>query len=376
MRCIRTAQTKLQQPHHRARLAASAALSAFCASVVLSSEACAEPAPLAYFLHTAGPAASPTMRLGWVLTAIVVLVVLFVSGLLVGAVLRKRPAAPAEAIGPEAGGLRWIYVGTGVSCIALLGMLVYAMMTLESVASPASHARLVITVTAYDWWWKVDYTGDADPARNFSTANEIHIPAGEPVKVLLKSADVVHAFWVPQLAGKTQTIPGQTNEQWIQADRPGIYRGQCSQFCGAQHAHMAFEVVAQSAAAFDAWRDAQGRSATQTDAAAPDAAAPDAAAPDASAQNAPVIAGKKLFDERCAGCHTIRGTDAQGSQAPDLTHLGSRRLIAAGALTNTPEHLLDWIQHAQRIKPEALMPSIALTTSEAAALSAYLATLH
>ncbi len=110
----------------------------------------------------------------------------------------------------------------------------------------------------------------------------------------------------------------------------------------------------------------QGRGAAQTD----------ASAPDASAHDAPVIAGKKLFDEHCAGCHTIRGTGAQGSQAPDLTHLGSRRLIAAGALTNAPEHLLDWIQHAQRIKPDALMPSIALTTSEAAALSAYLATLH
>jgi cytochrome c oxidase subunit 2 len=243
-------------------------------------------------------------------------------------------------------------------------MLVYTMTTLESVASPASHARLVITVTAYDWWWKVDYADDPDAARNFSTANEIHIPVGEPVKVRLKSADVVHAFWVPQLAGKTQTIPGQTNEQWIQADRPGIYRGQCSQFCGAQHAHMVFEVVAQSAADFDAWRDAQGRNAMQTQASAHDA------------HDAQFSAGKKLFDERCAGCHTIRGTDAHGSQAPDLTHLGSRRLIAAGALTNTPEHLLDWVQHAQRIKPEALMPSIALTTSDAAALSAYLATLH
>ncbi|HEX7935461.1 MAG TPA: cytochrome c oxidase subunit II [Paraburkholderia sp.] len=337
-----------------------------CCSVFFASSAHAAP-PLAYFLHAAGPAAAPTLRLGWVLTAVVMLVTLIVTGLLIGAIVRKRPAAPADAVGPETGGLRWIYVGTGLSCVALAGILVYVMITLESVASPAAHSQLVITVTAYDWWWKIDYTDDPNPARNFSTANEIHIPVGEPVKVQLKSADVVHAFWVPELAGKTQTIPGQTNEQWIQADRPGIYRGQCSQFCGAQHAHMAFEVVAQSAADFSAWRDAQGRMAMQT---------PAQTQTPAQAQAQTVTAGKKLFGERCAGCHTIRGTDAAGSQAPDLTHLGSRRLIAAGALTNTPDHLLDWIEHAQRIKPEALMPSIALTTGEADALSAYLATLQ
>jgi cytochrome c oxidase subunit 2 len=317
-------------------------------------------APLNYFLPAAGPAAAPTMRLGWALTAIAVCVTLIVAGLLIGAIARKRPAAPSDSLDAEAGGMRWIYVGTGVSSIVLFGMLVSVLVTLESVASPGAHPQLTLTVTAYDWWWKVDYADDPDPARNFSTANEIHIPVGEPVKVQLKSADVVHAFWVPQLAGKTQTIPGQTNEQWIQADHAGVYRGQCSQFCGAQHAHMAFEVVAQNAADFNAWRDAQGRP----------------AAPVSDRGDPALAAGRHLFAERCAGCHMIRGTGAAGLQAPDLTHLGSRRTIAAGALTNTPDHLLDWIQHAQRIKPEALMPNIALTTGDAAALSAYLATLR
>lgn len=297
------------------------------------------------------------MRLGWVLTAIAVLVTLIIAGLLIGAIVRRGPGEKTASLGAESGGMRWIYIGTGVSSIALLAMLVYILVTLESVASPAAHPQLTITVTAYDWWWKVDYADDLNPARNFSIANEIHIPIGEPVKVQLKSADVVHAFWVPRLAGKTQTIPGQTNEQWIQAERAGIYRGQCSQFCGAQHAHMAFEVVAQNIADFNAWRDAQGKTATPVG-------------------DAALVAGQHLFAERCAGCHTIRGTDANGLQAPDLTHLGSRRTIAAGALTNTPDHLLDWIEHAQRIKPEALMPDIALSTGDAAALSAYLATLH
>jgi cytochrome c oxidase subunit 2 len=182
------------------------------------------------------------------------------------------------------------------------------------------------------------------------------------VKIVLESADVIHAFWVPQLAGKTQTIPGQVNEQWIQADAPGVYRGQCSQFCGAQHAHMAFEVVAQDRAGFDTWRRDQAKPAS-------------AASTDTLAAGT-VTEGAKLFQARCAGCHTVRGTEANGAQAPDLTHLDSRRLIAAGALTNTPEHQLDWIRHAQRIKPDSLMPGIVLTSSEASALSAYLATLH
>jgi cytochrome c oxidase subunit II len=316
-------------------------------------------APLNYFLHAAGPAAAPTMRLGWTLTALAVAVSTLVGLLLVIAIVRKRfPSDPAELL-PERGGLTWIYVGTGVSSIVLLAMLVYVLVTLERVASPAQPPSLTVTVTAYDWWWKVAYDDATDPALNFVTANEIHIPVGEPVKVALRSADVVHAFWVPQLAGKTQTIPGQTNEQWIEADHAGVYRGQCSQFCGAQHAHMAFEVVAQSPADFAAWRAAQA----QGQGAQP-------------AGNADVATGKRVFGERCAGCHAIRGTDAQGTQAPDLTHLDSRHLIAAGALSNTSAHQLDWIEHAQQIKPDSLMPDIALTVADAAALSAYLSTLH
>jgi cytochrome c oxidase subunit 2 len=255
--------------------------------------------------------------------------------------------------------LRWIYIGTGISSALLIAALAYTLLTLDSVAAPSHEPSLTLTVTAYDWWWKVEY-GDTDGGPAIVTANEIHIPVGEPVKILLRSADVIHAFWIPQLAGKTQTIPGQINEQWIEADVPGIYRGQCSQFCGAQHAHMALEVVAQDRAGFDAWRRAQAQPAT----------------PASVSSNAVVAHGEQLFQARCAGCHTVRGTDANGAQAPDLTHLISRRLIAAGALTNTTQNRLDWIRHAQQIKPDSLMPSIDLTTDEAADLSAYLATLH
>ena len=315
-------------------------------------------APLNYFLHADGPAATPTMWLGWALAALVVAVALIVSVLLVGAILRKRTPRDARHVEAEGGGMRWVWIGTGISSVALFAALAYVLVTLESVASPRTEPGLTIDVTAYDWWWKVDYVdraraGGGEP--QVTTANEIRIPVGEPVKIELRSADVIHAFWVPRLAGKTQTIPGVVNEQWIQADRAGVYRGQCSQFCGAQHAHMAFEVIAEPRTQFDAWYAAQAR-------------------PHSSDAN--VHAGEKLFLERCAGCHSVRGSDASGRQAPDLTHLNSRRLIAAGALPNTAQNQLDWIQHAQRIKPDSLMPSIDLSAADAAALSAYLRTLQ
>nr|WP_061161556.1 cytochrome c oxidase subunit II [Caballeronia temeraria] len=333
-------------------------IAAFVA-LVLHANAHAD-APLNYFLQADGPAATPTMHLGWALAALTVVVALIVSVLLVGAIVRRRPpptARDASHVQGEGGGLHWVWIGTGISSAALFATLAYVLVTLESVASPRREPALTIAVTAYDWWWKIDYARANDGDAGVTTANEIHIPVGEPVKVELRSADVIHAFWVPRLAGKTQTIPGVVNEQWIEADRAGVYRGQCSQFCGAQHAHMAFEVIAEPRAQFDAWYAAQAR-------------------PHASDTSANVRTGEKLFLDRCAGCHTVRGSDANGAQAPDLTHLNSRRLIAAGVLPNTAANQLDWIQHAQRIKPDALMPSIALSTAEAAALSAYLRTLQ
>lgn len=317
-------------------------------------------APLQYLVHAAGPAAAPAYRLGWALIALVMAVIVIVAVLLLGGLIRRReppPSGARAALPPDSGGLHWIAIGTGISTVALFGALVAAMVTLESVASAPREPGLTVDVTAYDWWWKIDYPDALDPSRSFVTANEIHIPVGVPVRVELRSADVIHTFWAPKLAGKTEMIPGQTNVQWIEADAPGIYRGQCSQFCGSQHAHMAFEVVAEPQAQFDAWREAQRRG--------------------AQAANAPDIrSGQRIFADRCAGCHAVRGTSAGGMQAPDLTHLVSRRLIAAGQMTNTPEHRLDWIEHAQRIKPDSLMPSIALSASDAAALDAYLSTLQ
>jgi len=255
----------------------------------------------------------------------------------------------------DSGGTRAVLAGTVVSTVLLLGALIYMLWVRAVVAAPSREPALTITVTAYDWWWKADY-GEGSP-QGFSAANEIHIPVGEPVLVKLKSADVIHAFWVPVLAGKTQTIPGQVNRQWIQADKAGVYRGQCTQYCGAQHAHMAFEVVAQSPQDYANWYDAQARP----------------AAPPATVD---ATRGQHVFMQRCAGCHAVRGSEAAGVQAPDLTHLRSRRLIAAGTMTNSPQNVMEWIAHAQEIKPRSLMPDIKLSPNDSRALAAYLATLN
>lgn len=314
-------------------------------------------APLNYFLHSYGPAARPTMILNWVLVAVVLTVLIVVGLLLLGALVRKRRAADFHQLEHAGHGLRWIYLGTGISTCILFALVIYTLTTLNTIARPPSAPALTLTVTGYDWWWKVAYD-DAEPARRFVTANEIHIPVGVPVLLKLQSADVIHAFWVPLLAGKTQMIPGLVNQQWLQADKPGIYRGQCTQYCGVQHAHMALEIVAQDAADFARWQQAQRQPWKAQD-----------------STSAAQMAGLKLFNERCAGCHTVRGSEASGDHAPDLTHLNSRRLLAAGMLSNTLQHQIDWITHAQQLKPGSRMPSIALSPQQVIDLSAFLDTL-
>lgn len=311
--------------------------------------------PLGYFLRAEGPASRPSLHLGWSVAALSVVVICVILIMLVAALTRRRSEADPNAIGHESGGIRFLYVSVGVSVAALMITLGYTLYTLWAVAHPATKPALTITVTAYDWWWRVEYQ-DNQSKQGIVTANEIHIPTGVPVEIRLQSADVIHSFWVPLLAGKTQAIPGQINKQWIQADKPGVYSGQCSTFCGAQHAHMAFEVVAQPFDEFEAWRTAQSK-------------------PSVVPSGQTTRAGQKTFMKLCAACHTVRGTEAKGVFAPDLTHLGSRRLIAAGTLQNTADNVLDWVMHAQQIKPDSMMPSFSLTTQEARELSAYLGTL-
>lgn len=342
---------RLRPPCHTRRAAQVLALLGGAAG----SAAC-RAAPLSYIASAQGPAARPTMWLGWGLSAVCAAVCVIVAVLLFMALRRRREARPPTELGSRENGLSWLYVGTGLSVLALLGIVLAMLFVLREVAHPPRPAALTVAVRAYDWWWRAAYAAP-DGGAPVVTANEIHIPVGVPVTIRLDSADVIHAFWVPALAGKTQAIPGQTNQQWLQADRPGVYRGQCTQYCGAQHAHMAFEVVAQSPQDFARWLAAQ--------------AAPAAPPADALTQR-----GQALFLANCAGCHTVRGTAARGMHAPDLTHLGSRRELAAGMFANTPQHLRDWIVHAPARKPGTSMPGFAFSAADLDALLAYLGTLR
>jgi cytochrome c oxidase subunit 2 len=214
-------------------------------------------------------------------------------------------------------------------------------------------APLTIQVTGNQWWWKVRYQGDR-PDRQLETANEIHIPVESPVRLLLETSDVIHSFWVPSLAGKMDQITGQQNALRLNASRAGVYRGQCAEFCGKQHAHMAMLVIAVAPAEFSAWWDAQLQ--------------PAAAPSDAESQQ-----GMQAFFVRgCMLCHAIRGTHAAGIMGPDLTHFASRRTIAAGTLPNTPGNLGGWIADPQHVKPGAQMPLMDVDGRELNALVAYL----
>jgi cytochrome c oxidase subunit 2 len=314
--------------------------------------------PAMSYLRTFGPAGDPATHLGWGLGIVSIAVVLVIAILLLAAVLRRRArvADPqALAVNRDEGGMPWLYIGVGISTVVLIACAVWTMFTVAAVAMPA-HTGLTLQVTAAQWWWSVRYES-SEPDRIFTTANEIHIPVGRPVRIELKSQDVIHSFWVPQLGGKMDAIPGQTNVTWLQADQPGTYRGQCGEYCGAQHAHMAMYVIADSPQDYALWVRDQLH---------------DAAAP----ATGPARLDEQVFVAHCAACHAVRGTQAGGILGPDLTHLMSRRTIAAGLLPNTPGNLAAWIADSQALKPGSRMPSLALSGRDLSAVVTYLQTLH
>jgi cytochrome c oxidase subunit 2 len=211
----------------------------------------------------------------------------------------------------------------------------------------------VVTVTGHQWWWEVRYE-NATASRVFTTANELHIPVGKPVHIQLESQDVIHSFWVPSLNGKQDLIPGQDNRTELIANHAGIYRGQCAEFCGYQHAHMSFIVVAEDEGAFQAWATRQATASS-------------------SPQNAEQQLGQRVFlSHPCVMCHQIRGTSAGGQVGPDLTHIGTRRTVAAGELPLTRGALAAWIADPQGVKPGSQMPLVPLSPDELNAVSAYM----
>ena len=212
---------------------------------------------------------------------------------------------------------------------------------------------ITVKITGHQWWWEIEYQNE-DPQQIFHTANEIHIPVGRPVTLDLEAGDVIHSFWVPNLMGKQDLIPGRKNYLTIQADKPGLYRGQCAEFCGLEHAHMAILVFAQSQADFEQWRRHQLTLAQM---------------PGAPQR----LAGMQVFmTHPCRSCHTIAGTDAGARVGPNLTHFGGRATIGAGVLRNTPLQLETWLRDPQAIKPGVIMPKVPLSPTERGQLVDYL----
>jgi cytochrome c oxidase subunit II len=307
-------------------------------------------------LRADGLMSARILPLTWGLLFVSAAVVVIIAALvLVGVLLRGRTGAVAEAplVGGEPHG--WVSIGVVLSTVVLAALVVWTSFTMAKIANPPSAPALSIEVIGHQWWWEFVYLND-DPSKIFTTANEVHIPVGKPVRFALDGADVIHTFWVPSLGGKTQMIPGQTNLTWLEADRPGVYRGQCSQYCGEQHAHMILEVFADRPDAFETWRQSQLRAAS---------------APSSDETRL----GEQRFIERCGACHTVRGTRAAGRVGPDLTHLMSRTTIAAGLLPNNPGFLSGWIASPQALKPDALMPDPELSGHDLAGIRSFLLTL-
>jgi cytochrome c oxidase subunit 2 len=218
---------------------------------------------------------------------------------------------------------------------------------------------LRITVVGHQWWWEFDY-----PDQKVVTANELHIPAGRSILLTIDSVDVIHAFYVPELAGQIDAIKGHHNQLWLQADQPGTYLGQCTQFCGASHAFMRFRVMADSQSDWDSWVTNQEQ--------------PPVAAPGNAAAGAQLFAtGSFTVDKviyQCVACHAINGV-SQGAVGPNLTHFATRTSFAGGTLDNTPENVTKWLHDPRAIKPNAVMPNLHLTDEQIASLVAYLGTL-
>jgi cytochrome c oxidase subunit 2 len=250
---------------------------------------------------------------------------------------------------------RGLWATAGVIIAGLTVLIVGSFLADRALFVSRSQEALEIRVTGHQWWWRIEYH---DPAtgRWIETANELHLPVGRTARVLLGSADVIHSFWVPNVAGKIDMIPGHQNVIDLTPRVQGWFRGQCAEFCGPQHAHMAFDVKVESSAAFDTWLTAQAANAT-------------------TPADAIAARGQAVFAGPCAECHVVRGSGATGRAGPDLTHFASRRSIAAGTLTMSRGGVQGWIAQPQAIKPGTSMPTVSLNPADADAMSRYLMTL-
>ena len=314
-------------------------------------------------INPAGPNAGNISRLWWLMFIVcsIVFVLVMIAVLLT---LRKATAEAADRTPnlepPQESERRRRNVVIGATTITVIVLFVFVIASYSSgralrLNDPGKNG-LSVDLTGHQWWWEVRYN-DVDASNIFVTANEIHIPVGVPVMFSLRGADVIHSFWVPNLAGKKDLIPGKVNTIWLQADKPGVYRGQCAEYCGLQHAKMALWVVAEPQEQFNAWRQNQTQQAVQP-------------ASDMQKRGQQVF-----FAATCVMCHAINGTPAGSNIGPNLTHVGSRQMIAAATLVNTNDHMAQWIKDSQTFKPGNRMPQHNLSDADLQSLVEYLESL-
>jgi cytochrome c oxidase subunit 2 len=298
----------------------------------------------------------------WIFLIICGAMYVLVIAFLIAGLLRRRRAGDANVVETgrhhesdplmRSGLIGWAaLVSTGLIALAIASFFAD-----RSMASAAANEKLSITITGKQWWWDIQYNSQ-DPSKSLRTANELHLPVGVPVRIILRSSDVIHSFWLPSLTGKQDLIPGRDTDVSFTPTKTGIFRGQCAEFCGVQHAHMAFIVDVEPYADFIKWWEHQLQEATPP-------------------RTPLALAGYNYVTTRqCATCHTIAGTPAGGRAGPDLTHLASRRSIAAGTLPMGEGNLYGWVADPQSIKPGTQMPTMDLEPNELHAVVGYLETL-
>ena len=318
------------------------------ASLALFLAACSERSPSVF--RPAGPPAAAIARLGWIFIILGTIIFIATMAYLGYALIRKRSVRENR----DGGTMVVIIFGMVLPAVVLLVLFVLNTNVLGQVSAPGEgEASIVIEVSGRQWWWEVTY-----PDQQIVSANELTIPVGQPVLLRLTSEDVIHSFWVPELHGKMDLMPGRINNFWIQADREGVFVGECAEYCGTQHAKMLFRVVAVSQENFDTWLAQMQQ--------------PAAVPAGGSAQR-----GAEVFLEaNCIQCHAIQGTNATGELGPDLTHLASRRTIGAGILPLSRANLGGWISNPQGVKPGVKMPASDLSTEDFNALLDYLLSLE
>jgi cytochrome c oxidase subunit 2 len=300
-------------------------------------------------LHPTGAEAGQISTLFWVMTTggvVIFALVLLLAALAIFGSIGLRQRLAGEGV------VKWLGIALPVTVLTVL--LVYGFLILRAGgAVGGGEPTMRIAISGEQWWWRVSY--ELPDGQHIESANELHLPVGEAVALELTTADVIHSFWAPSLAGKLDMIPGRTNVLTVTATEPGVTRGQCAEYCGGAHAFMSFHVVAHEKEDFSAWLEAE-------------------AEPAQDPVNERGLNGQRLFSANgCGGCHSVRGTGADGTIGPDLTHVGGRRSLAAATLPNSAEAIAHFIVNNQHIKPENRMPEYAIfSETELADLALYL----